>query len=76
MCQLCIDAVKQYWPDLPEEDWSTLLMGTTAYPFVSGEETARQLKEMAEASGCDLGTAMAIVNEEMRQAMEGAAPCA
>ncbi len=69
MCQLCLDACKKYWPDLNDEDRSTLLMGATAFPFGCGEGIAAQLKDMAEKSGCDLGKALAIADEEMDAAV-------
>lgn len=60
MCRQCVDAVKTYWPDLREEQCAILLWGATCFPFGTGEQTAAQVKEMAEKSGCDLGKALAI----------------
>lgn len=70
MCHLCTDAVREHWPDLPEEDWYALLMGATCFPLGSGEETARQVKEMAEKSGCNVGMACAIADAETQAGME------
>lgn len=72
MCQLCVDAIKQYWPNLPESDYGDLLMGATSYPFSYGEQTALEIKEMAEESGCDLGMAMAISDTKLVAAMKNA----
>lgn len=69
MCQLCLDACNKYWPDLNNEERSTLLMGATSFPFASGEDTAAQLKDIAERSGCDLNKALAIVDEELEAAV-------
>ena len=65
MCQQCVDALKQYWPDLPESQWWTLLFGGTCFPFGSGEQTAAQLRELAEKSGCDMERALAIADSEI-----------
>ena len=69
MCQICVDAIKKYWPDLPEDKWGDFLMSCTCYPAGCGEQVAEQVKEMAEKSGCDLKRAMGIANQEMEEAM-------
>lgn len=69
MCQKCVEAVKKHWPKLPESQYSSLLLGCTAWPCAGPEETERQLKDMAIRSGQDLGMAMAIADTETREAM-------
>jgi hypothetical protein len=69
MCQRCVEAVKHYWPDLPKEDYGTLLWSCTAFPFASPERTEEQIRIAAEKSGCDLGKAIALAEREMDEAM-------
>ena len=69
MCQLCVDAVRRYFPDVPDDDYGDFLMTATAFPCAGGEHVAKQLEEMAEKSGGDWRRAMAIADEEMEAAM-------
>lgn len=70
MCQKCTDAIKEYWPNLPEHKWSDLLMNCTCFPFGDHEQVAKHLKEMAEKSGQDLNRACQIACDEMDAAHE------
>lgn len=47
MCQLCIDALKQYFPDFSDRAGYRLLVNCTSYPFATGEEIAEQLRQLA-----------------------------
>ena len=69
MCQKCVDAVKKYWPNLPEDKWDSLLWGATCFPAGEPEQVEQQLQELAEQSGCDFDKAMAIANMESEKAM-------
>ena len=69
MCQRCVEAVKRYWPDLPQGDYGRLLWSCTAFPAAKPETVEQQVRDMAERSGCDLGKAMKIVDEETNAAM-------
>ena len=69
MCQRCLDAVKRHWPDLSETEQGILLWNATAFPFSGPETTEKQLKEMAERSGRDLGKAIALAEADMEAAM-------
>lgn len=69
MCQKCSDAVKAYWPDLPESEYKTLLMGATCFPFGTPEQTSQQLRDMAHKSGQNLDLALAIASEETEDAL-------
>ena len=73
MCQQCLDAVNRYWPDLSKEDCASLLWCCTAFPFADPDTVTRQVREMAEKSGRDLGKAMMIADEEVTEAMGQAA---
>ncbi len=65
MCQQCVDAVKKYWPDLPDDRYGDLLMSATSFPFGDADRVEREVREMAEQSGCDLGKAVAIADAEL-----------
>jgi len=65
MCQECVDAVKEYWPELPQDQWGDLLMGATAYPYGGPEKIRTQLAEMAERSGRHLGKALALADDDL-----------
>jgi len=70
MCQKCADAIKEYWPNLPEDKWGDLLMNCTCFPCGCGDDVAKQVKEMAEKSGQDLHKACCIACAEMDAAHE------
>jgi hypothetical protein len=72
MCQQCVDIVKKYWPDLPEDDYSALLMNGTAWPLGGPETIEPQVKRLAEESGQHLGKALAMADAECWAAMEAA----
>jgi hypothetical protein len=69
MCQKCLDAVRQIWPNISDEERVTLLWGATAYPFSDPEYTARQLQEKFDQSGGNVGMALAIADMETDAAM-------
>ena len=73
MCQTCVDAIKRYWPDLPEAQWGDLLMSATCWPFGDGAQVAAMVKQKAAQSGCDLQRAIGIACDEMDAAMAEAA---
>ena len=72
MCEKCVDAVKQYWPSLPENQYGNLLYGATSFPFGDHEQVCKQVKELAEQTGCNLDQAIAIACEEMDREMKAA----
>lgn len=69
MCQQCWDAVKKYWPDLPESDYHDLLWNTTAFPFADPETTRKQVQDMAERSGQNLHAAFTLAVEDLDRDM-------
>jgi hypothetical protein len=69
MCQKCVDAVKRYYPDLPESDYGTLLLGATAFPFGGPDIIEKQLAEVLAASDGTLDGALAYAEREMDKAM-------
>ena len=72
MCQRCVEAVKRYWPDLPQGDYGRLLWNCTAFPVAMPETIEQQVRDMAERSGCDLGKAIQIADQELDEAMKHA----
>jgi hypothetical protein len=64
MCQKCYDAVKRHWPELPEEDYGALLMSATAFPLAGPDAIEKQLADLAQQTGCDVGKAIALVDAE------------
>lgn len=65
MCQKCVDAIKKFWPNVPEDKWADVLWGLTCFPAGCGDIVAKQLEEMAIRSGQDLNKAQGIVWDEM-----------
>ncbi len=74
MCQKCVEAVKKYYPHLPEDKYGDLLMSATGFPFVSVEIVEEQVKKLAEKTDGTIEAAVAYANhlldEEMRQFYE------
>jgi hypothetical protein len=46
MCKKCADALKHYFPDLPEEEAINVLWCLTAFPFGTAETIRKQLKHV------------------------------
>ena len=65
MCQACVDAAREIYPDLPEGDLGHLLMGATAFPFAGPEYIREQLIETREATDGSLNQAMGYADAEM-----------
>jgi hypothetical protein len=43
MCLQCVEAVKEVFPDVPDEEYGDFLMGTTCFPFGDAEVVRMQL---------------------------------
>ncbi|MCK5609331.1 hypothetical protein KAR91_46085 [Candidatus Pacearchaeota archaeon] len=74
MCQICVAAVKEYWPDLPESEYGNLLMSATCFPCGPPETTIVQVREMADKVRVagrpgDVQMALCIADEETEAAM-------
>lgn len=63
MCSKCCEAVKKYWPNLPESEYKTLLLGATCFPFGTAAQTAKQVEDMAQKSNQNVDVALAIARE-------------
>ena len=68
MCQACVDAIREHWPDLPEDEYGDLLYSATSYPAGDAEQVVAQIKEMAERSGRDLGVAIRLAVQDTEKA--------
>ena len=67
MCQQCVDAVREIWPNLPEENMHDLLICATAYPFADAETIKEQLKQAYAASGGNLRAAIAWADRQWEE---------
>ena len=45
MCKVCVDAVKELFPDCPARKRIEFLSGSTAFPLADAKTVIRQLKE-------------------------------
>ncbi len=63
------DALKQYWPDLPERKWFGFLLCATSYPFGTHRRVCVELEDLAERTNSNPELAMAIAAEELDAAM-------
>ena len=70
MCKKCVDAVKKYYPNLPEDDWSRLLWGATAFPMGHAKQIEEQLAELAKNTDGSLEEALCYANKQMDAAHE------
>lgn len=65
MCDKCVSAVEEIFPDCPEDMIGDFLFATTPFPFGSHEVVRKQLLE-AKGSGCKTYMdAIARANQEM-----------
>lgn len=67
MCQKCVDLVKEYFPELPEDDYGDFLMGGTGYPFGWPENGEHQLQELKKYTDGSVGQAMAFADYKLDQ---------
>ena len=43
MCQVCVDACREVFPEVPDEEMGNFLLATTCYPFGDGTQVRAQL---------------------------------
>jgi hypothetical protein len=70
MCEKCVEAVKRWYPELPENQWSGLLLGATCFPFGGPEQVEEQLKELREKTDGTLRGALKFADDEMCAEMD------
>lgn len=68
MCQLCVDAVKKWFPTVPKKQYGDLLMSATCFPMGDPQTIERQLRSMAEKGITTLEGASAYACEELFKA--------
>lgn len=71
MCQKCVDAVKLYYPKLPEKKYGDFLFGTTCFPFGEPERVAEQLATMKRDTDGSVEAAYVYAERTTDMAMAG-----
>lgn len=74
MCQICVDAVKRHYPDVPDEEYGRFLMGTTCYPFGDGRLVEEQLVTAKRNTDGSIQAAYEYADMVMSCAMAGFDP--
>ena len=74
MCQKCVDAVRLHYPQLPEKDYGSFLMGATCFPFGEPEQVAEQLATTRRNTDGSVEAAYAYSEYWMDMAMAGFDP--
>lgn len=69
MCQQCVDAVREHFPSLPDDEYGSFLNGATAFGFATADVVVQQVAEMAERSGGNPGLAMVMADEDTERQM-------
>lgn len=73
MCQVCLDAMKEIFPEVPELERGGFLLGTTCFPFGTGEQTRAQLLELrARMTTSDYHECYAIAESDLDEEVEQA----
>jgi hypothetical protein len=82
VCEKCTEAVQELFPDLTDEHQGAILMNHTGFPYVSAEDTRRQLQEYKDGNckcpDCDPehdAKIMAEAQERREVAEEDLEPC-
>ena len=68
--ETCIEFVNRIWGKCTVEEADALLWICTAYPCASIPHIEKQLKDIKEQSGGNIGKAVQICEEEMEVAMK------
>ena len=69
MCKKCVDMRDELWPELTIEEWSSLLMCTTAFPFADPEHVRSQMVENLANHGKNFMALLAAADVEMENGM-------
>ena len=67
MCIDCMNALREHFPHLTEDEHWTLLMGATAFPFVDRDTLVDQITKRAKQSAGELRIALAICDMELTE---------
>lgn len=68
MCKRCLDAVKEIFPDVPDNEVGDFLFGCTCFPFGNPEHVRDQLVEM-KSKVTDWRECYALADAELTRAM-------
>lgn len=71
MCQRCVDAFDELWPELTADERMHFLWSCTAYPV--GDNTRERLEHFLAVCGKDFGAVLKLNEEEFNAAMREAA---
>jgi len=78
MCQKCVDACREVFPEVPDDEMFGFLFGTTVFPFAHGD-TVREmlLSNRSKMVGDDWHECFAIADDEDRRAIDAlrSTPC-
>lgn len=69
MCQKCVDAVQEYYPDCPQQMMGDFLFAATCFPFGTPEKVREQLANMRARGQDTWRKALAYTDEQVTQAM-------
>ena len=70
MCQQCVDACREVFPDVPDGEMGDFLIGTTCFPFGTPELVREQMQaNRAKMTTDDWHECFAIADAEMEAAM-------
>lgn len=69
MCNLCTEAVRKYFPDVPDEEYGNFLISVTSFPAGDGEEIYKQLRDL-RVKTANWETCFAIADMEMNEAIK------
>lgn len=70
MCQKCIDAVKQHYPDLEHPQIGQLLMGVTCFPFGTPEQIEDNLIKVKKNTDGSLEAALTFADSELHKQLK------
>lgn len=71
MCQRCVEAFDELWPELSEEDRMYFLWNCTAFPI--GNNTRERLEHFLAACGKDFQAILDLNDEEFQEVLAEAA---
>lgn len=67
MCEICVNNIKEIYPELSEEDACDLLMSATSFPFGNPEDIRKRLLYLKENTDGTFGAAMTLNDKEFWQ---------
>lgn len=71
MCKSCVDAVRHFWPEMPDDEIGNWLYGATGFPFWTPEQLWRECATLKRKIGANYAAAYGIADHELDVAMDG-----